>query len=87
MMNGERKPETPAQHRFIKVCRNEADPISSHEKLWRKYLDRLEWERDSANRSAMGALRKAEEGFGGSREEIKEMHRADRADFWNRLRG
>ncbi len=86
LMNGQRRPETPAQHRFVKVCRGEASPESFYEKLWKKYLDRLAWARDPANRSTMGPRRKAVEGFGGSREDSKKMHRAERADFWKRQR-
>jgi uncharacterized protein YifE (UPF0438 family) len=86
LTNGERQPATAAQRRFIQVCRGEVQPETPHEKAWRKYLDRLEWERDPKNREAMGSHRRAEEGFGGSRQDSREMRRADRADFWKRQR-
>ena len=86
LMKGERKPETPAQERFIKVCENEVEPETKWEKVWRKYLDRLEWESHPDNRSATGPHRKAAEGFGGSRNEYKRMKKAERADFWKRLK-
>ena len=86
LMKGERVPETPAQEHFISVCRNEVEPQTKYEKAWWKYLSRLEWESDPSNQSAMGPRLKADEGFGGSREAYKQMHRAEQADFWNRLR-
>ena len=86
LMNGERQPATAAQRRFIQVCRAEVQPKTPYEKAWRKYLDRLEWERDPKNRGAMGSRRRAQEGFGGTGQDSKEMRRADRADFWKRQR-
>jgi len=50
-------------------------------KVWWKYLQRLEWERDLNNRSATGPTRKANEGFGGSREAHKQMRKAEVSDF------
>jgi uncharacterized protein YifE (UPF0438 family) len=86
LMKGQRAPTTPAQERFIRMCKNEVDPESEYEKVWWKYLRRLEWERNPINQSALGSRRKAGEGFGGSRQQYKEMRKADRADFWKRLR-
>jgi uncharacterized protein YifE (UPF0438 family) len=85
LMKGEREPQTPEQRRFLKVCKNELEPESSYEKVWWKYLKRLEWEADPVNKSAMGAPRKAAENFG-SRKEYKQMRKAARADFWKRLK-
>jgi uncharacterized protein YifE (UPF0438 family) len=71
LMEGRRPPETPAQERFLRVCHDEAEPATDYERVWRKYLNRLKWERDPSNRAAMGPPRRAEEGFGGSREDWK----------------
>jgi uncharacterized protein YifE (UPF0438 family) len=86
LMKGERKPRTAEQDRFIRVCRNEVEPQTKYEKVWWKYLRRLEWESDPNNRSASGPPREAAEGFGGSREEYRQMRKAERADFWKRLK-
>jgi uncharacterized protein YifE (UPF0438 family) len=86
LMKGERLPETPAQERFIKVCKNEVEPKTEFEMVWWKYLRRLEWENDPNNQSAMRLPAKAAEGFSGSREAYKRMRKAERADFWKRLK-
>ncbi len=86
LMKGELPVNTAARERFIRVCRKQAEPKTIHEQVWRKYLDRLAWESDPANRAAMGNRRHADEGFGGTREEHKKMRKAERADFWRRLR-
>jgi len=86
LMKGERLPETAAQERFIGVCKNEVEPETKHEKVWWKYLRRLDWESDPNNQSAKGLPRKAAEGFGGSREAYKQMRKGERADFWKRLK-
>jgi uncharacterized protein YifE (UPF0438 family) len=86
LTTGERSPTTPEQTRFVQVCDGEIEPFTKHEKVWRKYLERLNWESDPTNRSAMGLRRKADEGFGGSRDAIKEMRRAQWADLLRRTR-
>lgn len=86
LMKGELPVDTPAREHFLQVCRKEAEPATVYEQVWRKYLDRLEWESDPANRTAMGTRRHADEGFGGTREDHKKMRKAYRADFWRRQR-
>ena len=39
LTSGERKPETEAQKRFIKVARGQCSPVTKYERAWRKYLD------------------------------------------------
>ena len=85
LMKGELPPKTPERQHFLQVCRKEANAETIHEQVWRKYLDRLEWEADPANRAAMGARRHADEGFG-TREDHKKMRKAECADFWKRQR-
>lgn len=86
LMKGELPPKTPERKHFLQVCRRTAEPQTIHERVWRKYLDRLEWESDPANRAAMGARRHIDEGLAGTREDHKKMRKADRADFWRRVR-
>jgi uncharacterized protein YifE (UPF0438 family) len=86
LMKGELPVNTPDREHFIQVCGKKAEPKTIHEQVWRKYLDRLEWESDPANRAAMGTRRHADEGFGGTREDHKKMHKADFADFLRRQR-
>ncbi len=74
LMTGKLQPETEAQRRFVSVCRGEATPETEYEKVWWKYLQRLEWEKDPENRATMGPPRQiADTSFGGSREAWKEM--------------
>jgi uncharacterized protein YifE (UPF0438 family) len=86
LTTGELVPTTPAQMRFINVCDGEINPETEYEKVWWKYLERLEWESNPSNRQAMGPLRKADEGFGGSRDAIKAMRRAQWGDLLKRAR-
>ncbi len=87
LMTGDREPETPGQQRFVEVCRGDAKPESEHEKVWRKYLRRLEWEADPSNLATKGPPRKAiDPSFGGSREEHKAMRSAQFADLRRRWR-
>ncbi|MCP4202963.1 MAG: hypothetical protein GY769_13655, partial [bacterium] len=73
------------QQRFVEVCRGEAQAESEHEKVWWKYLQRLEWEADPSNLSTKGPPRKAADiSFGGSREEHKAMRAAQFADLRRR---
>lgn len=82
LMNGERAPETEAQKRFIKVCRGELLPETLWEKAWSKYLGRLEYEADPANRHTINAsmVNKCVATIGGdtwcTREGVREMRNA-----------
>ena len=85
LMEGDLKPKTPAQERFVAVCRGDAEPVSEYELVWRKYLGRLEWEADPSNLSTKGPPRKAvDNSFGGTREEYKAMRAAQFADLRRR---
>jgi|GEM_PF-4553207 len=53
LMNGERAPETAEQTRFVKACRREVTPETEYERVWCKYLARVEWESDPENRAIM----------------------------------
>src|SRR5688500_12438866 len=81
LTTGDRLPTNHDQIRFVRVCDGETEPVTKHEKVWRKYLERLNWESDPTNRSAMGPRRKADEGFGGSRDAIRDMRRAQWTDL------
>ena len=85
-MNGEKKPNNTNQERFVRICRGEVEPVTKYEKVWSKYLERLKWESDPSNVSASNPPRKADEGFGGTREQHKQMRKAERSDFWKRVR-
>ena len=71
LASGERAPATAAQERFVDAVRGKHPPETVYERVWTKYLMRLEWEKDPANRSAMGP-----------RQRIPD----DRED-WKRMRG
>jgi uncharacterized protein YifE (UPF0438 family) len=43
LTSGERKPETEAQKRFIKVARGQCSPVTKYERAWRKYLDQSDF--------------------------------------------
>ena len=51
--------------------------------MWAKYVWRVNWERDPANRSAMGALRRAPD----DREDWKRMRGAVWGGMMRRARG
>ncbi len=71
LCDGRRKPATPAQRRFVEVANGRCEPKTVYEKVWLKYLKRLEWESNPENRAAMGPRRRVPD---------------DRAD-WKRMRG
>jgi len=47
LMRGAITPETPAQERFIEVCRGNKEPQSQFEKVWAKYMKRKIWESEN----------------------------------------
>ena len=71
LANGERLPETEDQQRFVEVAQGRRQPESIYERTWEKYVWRVAWESDPANRSAMGERRRMPD---------------DRED-WKRMRG
>ena len=52
LMHGNRSPRTKAQERFIAAAHGDCPPTTVYERAWRKYLDRLIWERE--NKTIMG---------------------------------
>ena len=56
---GLRQPRTAAQRRFVEVANDRCHAKNFWEKTWRKYLDRLERERDPAVRADGGRVRVA----------------------------
>jgi hypothetical protein len=88
LMVGQRQPTTPAQQRFVAVCRGSASPTTPDEHVWLKYCRRVAWEADPGNRAAMGAKRMAADAsWGGSRVAYREMKRQEMADSFRRHRG
>ena len=58
-------------------------PETVYERVWTKYLMRLEWESDPANRAAMGARRR----MPNDREDWKRMRGAVRSEVGRRAQG
>jgi len=88
LMDGEIEPDTERQKHFVKVCRGEIEPETPYERIWMRYLFRLKWEADPANKIAMGpTLQPTDGGFGGSRAATEEMHRQQYRDMVRRSRG
>lgn len=56
LMRGELSPQTKAQEQFVQVAHGECQPATIYEKTWRKYLDRLKWEKE--NKELMGERRR-----------------------------
>ena len=56
LADGRRPPGNAAGRRFVDVANGRRRPETVYEKTWMKYLRRLEWERDPANRATMGPL-------------------------------
>ena len=71
LSNAERAPTTAAQAQFVDVSLGRRPPETVYERVWTKYLRRLEWENGPANRAGMGERRRMPD---------------DRKD-WNRMRG
>ena len=80
---GRRPPETPAQQRFVEAAKGQRAPETCYERVWCKYLERLEWQRDPRNRAAMGPPREVRD----DREDWKRMRGATWGDAMRRARG
>ena len=52
--SGERALTTTAQAQFVDAARGRLLPETVYERVWTKYLTRLEWESDPANRERRG---------------------------------
>ncbi len=83
LMDGDRLPMTDAQQRFIEVAHGECGPETIYEKVWWKYLWRLNWEKDPANKVAMGERRR----FPNDREDWKRLRGAVWFDIQRRSKG
>lgn len=83
LMDGERAPQTDAQHRFIEVVHGLYEPKTTYEKVWGKYLWRLNWEKDPTNKAVMGERRR----IPNDREDWKRMQGAVWADTCRRSKG
>ena len=57
LSNGEPAPATAAQEQFVEVARGRNSPETVYERMWTKYLKKLEWESDPANRVRVEADR------------------------------
>jgi uncharacterized protein YifE (UPF0438 family) len=49
LTTGELTPISEAQKRFVSVAKNEAEPLSIHEKAWFKYLGRMRLEKENGS--------------------------------------
>lgn len=50
-------PATAAQEQFVEAARGRNSPETVYERMWTKYLKKLEWESDRANRVRVEADR------------------------------
>ena len=83
LSNGERARGTVAPEQFVDAVRGKRPPETVYERAWTKYLRRLEWEKDPANRAAMGARRRMPD----DREDWKRMRGAVWSDVRQRAQG
>ena len=82
LADGRRPPSNEAGRRFVEVANGRCPPETAFEKVWMKYQQRLEWERDPENRDAMGPRRKVHD-----REDWKRMRGATWGEMVRRSRG
>lgn len=83
LADGRQLPASEAGRRFVEAVNGMRKPETVYERIWLKYLWRLEWERDPANRAAMGPLRKLDD----DREDWKRMRSANWGATVRRARG
>ena len=83
LMNGDRSPTTAEQQRFVEVAHGRCEPETIYEKVWWKYIRRLNWEKDPANKAAMGERRRLPD----DREDWKRMRGAVWSDVQRRSKG
>lgn len=83
LMDGDRTPMTAAQQRFVEVAHGRCRPETKYEKVWWKYIWRLNWEKDPANKAVMGERRC----FPDDREDWKRMRGAVWSDMQRRSKG
>ena len=83
LTSGKRSPATDAQRRFVKVAQGQCHPETIYEKIWAKYINRVIWERDPANKASMGERRKMPD----DRDDWKKMRGKNWSDMQKRSRG
>ena len=83
LTSGKRAPVTDAQRRFIKVAQGQCHPETIYEKTWAKYINRVIWEREPANKAAMEERRKLSD----DRDDWKKMRGRDWSDMQKRSKG
>ena len=83
LADGRQPPRNAAGQRFVEVAQARRQPETVYEIVWVQYQQRLEWERDPANRDAMGPPRKGHD----DREDWKRMRGATRGEMVQRSRG
>ena len=83
LTSGERKPVTDAQRRFIQVAQGQCHPETIYEKAWAKYINRVIWEREPANKAAMEERRKLPD----DRDDWKKMRGRVWSDMQKRSKG
>lgn len=88
LASGERQPATAGQQHFVSVCCGREQPGNEYERVWMKYQHRLEWDKENGAKYREGSFEiQLDEGFGGSREEVKKMRGALLRDMNRRWRG
>lgn len=83
LADGRQPPSNAAGERFVEVANGRRQPETVYEKVWMKYRQRLEWERDPTNRATMGPSRKGHD----DREDWKRMRGATWGEMVRRSRG
>ena len=83
LADGRQLPVNEAGKRFVEVVNGTRKAETIYEKTWLKYQWRLEWERDPANRDAMGPPRKMHDDRG----DWKRMRSANWGEMVRRTRG
>ena len=83
LTSGKRVPVTDAQRRFIKVAQGQCHPETIYEKTWAKFINRVIWEREPANKAAMEERRKLPD----NRDDWKKMRAGTGLDMQKRSKG
>ena len=83
LADGRQLPTNEAGQRFVEAVNGTRKAETVYEKTWLKYLWRLEWERDPANRAAMGPSRKVYD----DRDDWKRIRSANWGEMARRAKG
>jgi uncharacterized protein len=79
LMEGTRAPSTPLQKHFVFVCKGKGKAVTVFEKVWLKYLQRVEYEVRHANSSSK-PLRKIVKGVIQTRQDARKAKTSPRQD-------